>query len=65
LIIVHAGSEEGFVMGAQLIYKPGPLNSNYHSQMSSTSFEEWIKEKLIPNMSEKAVVIFYNVLISQ
>jgi hypothetical protein len=59
LIVVHAGSEDGFVIGAWLIYKEESVIADYHGQMNNTNFEKWIQEKLIPNIPEKSVVIFY------
>lgn len=43
-LTVHAGSEDGFVLGAQLIYKAGLVNGSYHSHINSFNFEKWLKE---------------------
>jgi hypothetical protein len=60
LIVVHAGSEDGFVAGSKLIYKAGSVIGDYHGQMNNTNFEEWMQGKLIPNLPEKSVVVFGN-----
>lgn len=36
LIVFHTGSENVFVAGAQLTYKAGSMNSDYHGYMNST-----------------------------
>ena len=38
LIIVHAGSENGFINGAQLLFKAKSSSGDYHSEMNGQNF---------------------------
>jgi hypothetical protein len=50
--IMHAGSENGFISEAEHII----INSAFNS----LKFEEWLKNKLLPNLVPKSVVILDN-----
>ncbi|XP_031829397.1 uncharacterized protein LOC116425591 [Nomia melanderi] len=54
LLILHAGGRNGFVQSAEMIYKVT------NSQMNATNFEKWIKEKLLPNIPAKSVIVMDN-----
>lgn len=60
LILVHAGSRNGFVPNALLIFKAGKVTGDYHGQMNSQNFDKWIAEKLLPNLPEKSVIVMDN-----
>ncbi|XP_038221442.1 uncharacterized protein LOC119839277, partial [Zerene cesonia] len=49
-IIVHAGSEAGFVPNAQLIFKSQSKSGDYHGDMNRENFMKWVQEKLLPNI---------------
>jgi len=62
LSVVHAGSEDGFVTGAQLMFSTkqdqGPATAT--AKLMLQIWKKWIQEKLIPNLPEKSVVVFDN-----
>jgi hypothetical protein len=60
LIVVNAGSEDGFATGAQLMYKAGSVIGDYHGQMNSNNFEKQVQYKLIPNLPKKVSGRFDN-----
>ena len=60
LIIVHAGGKNGFVNGAELIFKAKTKTGDYHGQMNAVNFEKWVTEKLLPNIPEKSVIVMDN-----
>lgn len=60
IIVFYAGGEMGFVHNTNLIYKASTTTGDYHEQMCSTIFEEWEREKLIPNLPSKSVKIIHN-----
>ena len=60
LIIVHAGTEKGFIPGAQLIFKSNQSTGDYHREMNDDNFMRWVTEKLKPNLPEKSVLIIDN-----
>jgi hypothetical protein len=60
LIMLHVGGINGFVPNAQLVYKAGSATGNYHGQMNSANFENWVVKKLVPNLSPHAVIVLDN-----
>ncbi|XP_050302718.1 uncharacterized protein LOC126740645 [Anthonomus grandis grandis] len=60
LIIVHAGSVNGFVDNACLIFKAGLATGDYHGQMNKENFTRWLTEKLLPNIPPNSVIVYDN-----
>lgn len=60
LVIVHAGSKNGFVPNACLIFKAGQVSGDYHGQMNSENFVKWLEQKLLPNIPPESVLILDN-----
>ena len=59
---MHAGSRNGFITNAKLIFKAGSSSGDYHGQMNSVNFEKWSNEKLLPNLPAKTIVIKWTML---
>lgn len=59
-IIVHAGSREGFIENCLLAYKTKSVSADYHHDMNRNNFTKWIKEKLLPNLKERSVIVLDN-----
>ncbi|KAJ8912977.1 hypothetical protein NQ315_000033 [Exocentrus adspersus] len=59
-IVVHAGSENGFVQNAALVFKAGLTQGDYHGQMNQENFTKWLTEKLLPNIPEHSVIVMDN-----
>lgn len=57
IIILHIGSEEGFLNGAELCFIGKKNTGDYHNEMNSSHYEEWFEKvlRLLPQRS--AVVI--------
>ena len=60
IIIVHAGSKDGFVNGAQLIFKSKSKSGDYHDDMNFDNFRRWLESQLIPNLPPNSVVVLDN-----
>ena len=60
LIILHAGSEQGFIEGADLIFKSKTRSGDYHDKMNSENFQKWLSTKLIPNLPANCVLVIDN-----
>ena len=56
LIVVHAGTANRFIPGAELIYKASITVGDYHGQMNFQNFEKWTLEKLIPNLPPNYII---------
>jgi len=60
LVILHAGSKNGFIPGAKLLYKLGSTSGDYHGQMNYENFKKWIENKLLPNIPPESVIVMDN-----
>ena len=59
LIIVHAGSDKGFVNDALLSIWTDGKSNDYHDSMNARLFEEWFT-KMLKNISSNSVVVMNN-----
>ncbi|KAG8238540.1 hypothetical protein J437_LFUL018354 [Ladona fulva] len=59
-VILSAGSDQGFVESARLVYPAKKNTGDYHDEMDSRRFEEWFKSQLLPNIKEDSVVVMGN-----
>jgi len=59
LIILHAGSKEGFVLGAAHVFQAKNVG-NYHDQMNAETFEKWFTNQLLPNIPPASVIVMDN-----
>ena len=50
LILLHAGSENGLINGADLVFQSKKVTGDYHDEMTSEHFEEWFHDSLLPNI---------------
>ncbi|CAH2108760.1 unnamed protein product [Euphydryas editha] len=59
IVMVHAGSETGFVPNALLMFKSGSKAGDYHD-MNYINYEKWLRTQLIPNLNPNSVVVIDN-----
>lgn len=60
LIILHAGGVEGWVEGADLVFRSKTNSQDYHDEMNSEHFLEWMNKQLLPALEEPSVIILDN-----
>jgi hypothetical protein len=60
LLVVHLGGSGCFVEGCELVYKAGKATVDYHWQMNSDNFENWVNEKVISNLAISSVIVMDN-----
>lgn len=60
IVIVHAGTETGFVPNALLTFKAGTKSGDYHDNMNYENYEKWLRTQLIPNIPPKSVLVVDN-----
>ena len=60
LIVLHAGSKAGLLKGSELVWKAKSSTGDYHDEMNGDNFFKWVKEKLIPYLPPKSVLIIDN-----
>ena len=60
LIVVHAGGAEGWVQGADLVFRSKTNSADYHDEMNSEHFMEWFTEQLLPNVPQNSVIVIDN-----
>jgi hypothetical protein len=58
LIILHIGSDEGFVDGGLLLFE-GSKGGDYHQEMNATVFETWFA-KILKTLPNNAVIVLDN-----
>jgi hypothetical protein len=60
LIMVHAGSKDGFVQNGLLLFPSGSKSGDYHADMNWTNFDKWTTDHLIPNLPPRSVLVIDN-----
>ncbi|KAG5880079.1 hypothetical protein JTB14_011582 [Gonioctena quinquepunctata] len=59
-VLLHAGTEEGFVDGAELTFLPKKGAEDYHDEIDGDLYEDWFERTLIPSLpkdKENVVVL--------
>lgn len=59
-IILHAGTAEGFVEHASLIFSTKNVKSDYHGEMNTTNFLKWMEDQLLPKLEAPSLIIMDN-----
>ena len=60
LIILHAGSEDGWIKGAELVFVSKKATGDYHDAMNSELYEEWFQHQLLPNIQRNSLIVIDN-----
>ena len=60
LIILHAGSREGFINDGLLCFQSKTGSADYHDEMNAEVFTHWLKNSLFPNIPENTCIIMDN-----
>ena len=58
---MHAGSENGWIDGADLVFQSKTATGDYHDEMTSEHFEEWFHDSLMPNIPANSLIVMDNV----
>ena len=61
LIVLHAGGGEGWVEGADLVFLSKTNSADYHDEMNSEHYIEWLMEQLLPTLQGPSVIVLDNV----
>jgi len=59
LIVVHIGSDEGFVPGGLLLFESKKNTPDYHDEMNGVTFFNWMKG-VIPLLKPNSVIVMDN-----
>lgn len=59
-IVLHAGSRNGFVDGAEMVFASANKSGDYHGNMNGEMFGEWLQTKLLPALEAPSVVVLDN-----
>ncbi|PZC73745.1 hypothetical protein B5X24_HaOG208929 [Helicoverpa armigera] len=60
VVIVHAGSEAGFVPNVLLLFKAGAKSGDYQDNMNFDNNTKWLRNQLISNLPQNSVLIVGN-----
>ena len=56
----HAGGEDGWIEGADLVFQSKKATGDYHDEMNSERFEEWFRDQLMPNIQPNTLIVIDN-----
>ena len=59
-IIVHAGTENGFLEGASFIFGTKNKSLDYHDNMNAELFEKWFEENVLKHLEEPSIIVLDN-----
>ena len=54
---MHAGSENGWINGADLVFQSKKATGDYNDEMTSEHFEEWFNDSLMPNIPANSLIV--------
>lgn len=60
LVVSHVGSEEGFVDDGVLIFEAKKGLEDYHKEMNSNEYENWLKDNILPKLKPNSVLVIDN-----
>ena len=60
LIVLHAGTVDGWVPGAELVFRAKSSSGDYHNEMNIQHFMEWWKIQLLPNSPPNSLIVIDN-----
>lgn len=62
VIILHAGSEDGWVPNGLLVSAKNikDASADYHEDMTANLFEQWFRDQLLPNIEPRSVIVIDN-----
>ncbi|XP_072142807.1 uncharacterized protein [Dermacentor andersoni] len=60
LILLHAGSEDGSINCACLVFRTAKGAGDYHKENDGPQFEKWFSEQLLPNIKPRSVIVMDN-----
>ena len=60
LIVLDAGSEEGFVPNCSLVFTAKKGEGDYHEEMDGERFEKWFRNQQLPNIPQESVIVMDN-----
>ena len=60
LIILHAGSKDGWVPNGSLVYQSINDDGDYHQEMNHAIFEKWFETQPLPNIPPDSLIAMDN-----
>lgn len=59
LIVVHAGTRQGWVQGAELVFR-SKKSADYHEEMNFDHYIKWWSNSLLPNIPAPSAIVLDN-----
>ncbi len=60
LIILNAGRSTGWIPRADIVLRTKGKTADYHDEMNSAHFIEWLEKQLLPNIPPYSLIILDN-----
>ena len=57
MIVLHARGIEGWVEGADLVFRSKTNSANYHDEMNHEHYIEWLTEQMLLNLQDNSVIV--------
>ena len=58
--MLHAGTVNGWIAGAALVFQSKHNKGDYHHEMNHQTFEEWFAVALLPNIPPNSLIVMDN-----
>jgi len=59
LIVLHIGSDKGFLPGGLLCFESKKNSADYHDEMNGDNFKEWF-ESILPRLNPNSIIVMDN-----
>ena len=59
-ILINAGSKDGYVPGAALVFNAKATTGDYHGEVNTDLFSVWWNEQLLPNLPQNSIIVIDN-----
>jgi hypothetical protein len=57
LTVVHTSPSNGFLEGAELVFRAGTASGDYHGQMNADNIEKWLNGIVIPKLPPASLLV--------
>ena len=58
--MLHAGTEDGWIADAALVFQSKHNTGDYHDEMQHQTFEEWFNCTLLPKIPHHSIIVMDN-----
>ena len=60
LIVLHAGTADSWVDGAEQVFRAKSSTGDYHNEMNQENFMQWWNTQLLPHIPKHSIIVVDN-----